>query len=377
VSLFGPPVAAWRALALALGLTPYQPTATYGFGASFRQVKRALGVRADGMSFRHYLYGVRNGVEIVVHTFDVGSGSSSTTYTGVLARVDPPLFLGLGLRAKGFLERAFGTPRVVLGDPVADQRLYVDAVEPQRAAQLFWSHDPHGRDLLKRAGSLLPWYFHASDSAVLLAEAGTIVDPARVGPWADAATSFASALAARRAALPPTPAEQALRGSWQRFADDSGLAFDPPRMKLDGTLGGARTEIALETAGTSSFTAVTAHFPRALDVAFAALRTSTPGFLQGLFSQDIRIGHAVFDDAYRVSGYPEDAVRAILRRPGVADVLAAIAQRTGEAQMNHASLYFRLPGAVAHAESLAAIAATVRGLSETLFGAATGAGPYR
>ncbi|HEY1956758.1 MAG TPA: hypothetical protein VGH28_14160 [Polyangiaceae bacterium] len=375
--LFGPPVSAWRFLAAALDLTPYQPTATYAYGASFRQVKRALGVRADASSFQHYLYGTRNGVEIIVHTFDVGSGSTSTTYTGVLARVDPPLFLGLGLRAKGFFERVFGTARIRLGDAAVDDALYVDAHDPGRVASLLSLADERGREIVTRATRLLPWYFHASDSSVLVAETGTIVDPARVARWADQATSFAKALAARRASLPITPAEEAFQAVWRNFGDERGLAFDAPRLKLDGLLGGARTEIALETAGQSSFTAVTAHFPRTLDVAFSALRTATPGFLQGIFSQDVRIGHAAFDDAYRVSGYPEAAVAAILQAPGIADTLATIAAHTGEAMMNHQGLYFRLPGALATPDALAALADTVRHVSATVFGAARNVGPYR
>ena len=374
---FGAPVSAWRALAANLALTPYQPTARFEFGASFRQVKRALGVRADASSFQHYLYGTRNGVEIVVHTFDVGSGSSATTYTGVLARVDPPLFLGLGLRARGFFERVFGTPRVTLGDRHVDDALYLDANDPTRAAEMFSLGDPAGQHLVRRAMGLLPWYLHVSDSAVLVAEAGTIVDPARVVRWADQATAFATELAARRANLSPTRSEDAFRAVWQRFGEARHLAFDAARVKLDGNLGGARTEIALETAGQYAYTTVTAHFPRALDVAFSALRTNVPGFLQGIFGQDVRIGHAAFDDAYRVSGYPEAAVAAVLQAPGVADALAAIASRTGEAMMNHQALYFRLPGALDTPEALGAVADTVRSVSETFFGAARDLGPYR
>ncbi len=124
-------------------------------------------------------------------------------------------------------------------------------------------------------------------------------------------------------------------------------------MKLDGVSSGTRIEIAIETAGKAVHTAVTAHFPQSVDVGFTALRTSLPGFLQGLFGQDIRIGHRVFDDLFKVSGYPETSVRELLQRPGLADTLANIALRTDDVQMNHALLYFRLPGAMTTSRMLA------------------------
>ncbi len=377
MSLFGRDVAEWRALADALSLTPYRPTATYDFGATFRQVKRALGVPSDGSSFSHPLYGTHRGVEIIVHTFDVGSGSSATTYTGVLARIDPPLLLGFGLREKGFFENAFGTPRVTFGDYTLDKKLYVDGFEPERVYHLLAPNDAGGRDLLARAMGLLPYYLHVSDSAVLVAQAGTITDRARIWTFAEQATALASAFAARRRALPLSAAEHALHGEWGRYAESHGLAYDPERTRLEGLASGTRVEIAIETAGQLAFTVVSALFPQQVDVAFSLFKTSVPSFLQGIFSQDIVVGHRAFDDAYKVSGVPVDRVQELFRRPGLAETLARLAQAAAEVQMNHAQLYARLRGAIHRSDQLAATIDTVRFVSEALFGAARALGPYR
>src|SRR5207244_11305194 len=104
-----------------LGLLPYAPSAGFALGASFRQLKRRLGVPApETPSFQHWLYGQRRGLEVLVLSYETGGGSSTTTWTGAIARVDPPLFLGLSVNGHGVFDGIFGTPDIKVGHPYAD-----------------------------------------------------------------------------------------------------------------------------------------------------------------------------------------------------------------------------------------------------------------
>jgi hypothetical protein len=371
--------AKWAALAHALDLNPYAPSATYSYGASFRQMKRTLGVpAAPPPSFQHHLYGVRHGVEIMVLTYDVGSGSSQTTYTAVLARIDPPLFLGLALRPRSGLERLFGSVDFPLGDADADQALHVRAFDT-RPALLLSPADPQGRALLQHlvAQARSDWLPAIADSVVTLERAGTYTDPREIAQVADWAIALARGLAGRRRAVPHQPHEAKMNDEWHRFADGAGFGFDPERMKLQGKAGDSAAEIALETDGQHVRTSVSMTFPRAVGVAMFVQRTTLPGFLQGLFSQDIRVGDPAFDQMYKVTGQPVEAVRDALARPALLAVLKQLGGVTTSVQMNHRELYFRVDGCLATQAHLAETVALGRTATAALFGEVSALGPYR
>jgi hypothetical protein len=377
MALFTSPAQAWVGLAQSLGLTAYQPTASYSYGTSFRQMKRVLGMPARGASdFRHWLYGTRNGLEVIVLTFDVGSGSSSMTYTGVIARIDPPLFLGLGVRKHGFLDR-FGSTDLKVGEPAVDDALHITSFDPRQAVTLMSPHDRDGRDLLAETIALRNFDPKVTDSLVMLAREGTISDPAHIAGMLESATSLARHFATRRQAMPLTQRELGVQGEWRTFAERERFRFDAPRMKLEGVVSGAVTEIGLETEGQVVRTSVTVRFPRAVDVAFAVRRAGLPGFLQGVFSQDITIGDAAFDDMFIVTGYPEAAVRAALAKPEIIALLVGLGTKSTETLMNHAGLYFSLPGAICTTGDLHDLADAGRTASDALFGGVKSLGPYR
>ena len=142
----------------------------------------------------------------------------------------------------------------------------------------------------------------------------------------------------------PSPAERAQQKEWQAFADANRWKFDAARMKLEGERAGTAMEVALETDGQEIHTAVTARFPGEVHVAFTARPTRTPGFLQGIFGQDIKVGDPEFDLLYNVTGVPADAVRAALARPRLLAVLKELGNRTMDVQLNHRQLFFRHPG---------------------------------
>jgi hypothetical protein len=362
-----------------LGLTAFAPSASFSLGTSFKQLKRTLGVPAPPFdpSFQQWLYGVRRGLEVLVVNYETGSGSSSTTWTGAIARVDPPLFLGLGVSGHPWLE-LFGSPDIRVGHPYADDKLRIEGFDPARITELLAPHVPQGHEILARMvaaenGTSLG----VSDSVVAISKSEVITDPGAILAMLDPAIDLAALLAARRAYLSPSPGELAQRAEWQRFAEVNRFAFDPLRMKLEGERGGSRMEVALETEGQHVRTAVTVRFPRPVGVAFTVRRTNTPSFLQGLFSQDIRVGEERFDELYKVTGYPEPAVRAALARPNLLALLVGIGQATPEVQLNHAELFFRFIGASPRAVDLEPLVELGHTTTRELFGEVRGIDPYR
>lgn len=372
------PAYAWATLAKTLGLTAYVPTASYAYGTSFRQMKRALGLPAHGPpSFQHSLYGTRNGIEVIVLTYDVGSGSSSRTYTGFIARIDPPLFLGLGVRPHGFFENIFGAADLNVGDKEADAKLNITSFDPEQTLALLSPNDAAGRDLLNGTIQLASLTPRITDSLVMLSEEGTISHPKEVGRLLDAACSLASRYAARRQTMPLTRKERALHRDWRAFAERERFQFDAPRMKLEGSIAGSAMEIGLETEGEVVRTSVSVRFPRAVDVVFAVLRSKLPGFLQGIFSQDIKVGDPSFDDMFSVTGYPEAAIREVLGKPELTALLVHLGHTSQEILLNEHQLYFSRPNAVVTGDELYALAEAGRTATEALFGGVKNLGPYR
>ncbi len=379
MSWFGPDPEAWRALAVSFALAPYAPVAGYSHGCSFRQLKRSLGRPAPlAPSFQHWLYGTRRGVEVIVLVYEVGSGSSTTTYTGVLARVDPPLFFGLGITAHGFFDGVFGRSDLRVGHPFADEKLKIDGADGAGVAAFLSPGDPAGHQLLaSMVGIMEHGELCVSDSLVAVSRTGTITDPRQIGWMMDAAVGLATALAARRATFPYSRGQLAQQAEWQRFADGARFELRPAHMMLRGERAGAAIEIALETELQQVRTAITVRFPHEVGVAFTAIRTRTPAFLQGIFSQDIKIGDPDFDALYLVTGHPEAAVRDALGRPALVALLTHLGQCSTEVIINPLQLFVRLDGAAADARELERYVEMGRTATETFFGQVKDLGPYR
>ena len=368
----------WMALGRHLGLTPYHPTAGFTFGASFRQLKRSLGAPAYAPpQWKYWLCGQRRNLEVIVLLYTTGSGSHTTHWTGAVARIDPPLFLGLDVKRQGWLQ-LIPVPDVILGHPLADQAFLFSGFDPARIRQLFSPSDPQGMELLNRmcalpkAHSLL-----ISDSVVAISVTGTVTDPSAVLGMLDPAIDLADMLARRRRQMADSAGELAQQGQWRSFADLHGWSFDSYRMKLAGARDRIPMELALETDRSRVFVAATTRFPQPVAVAFSAIPTCLPNFMQGIFSQDIEIGDPAFDAAYKVTGHPVEAVQAALARPGLLGVLKHLAARTPEVHLSHQHLFFRLPGAcplMSDVELVVQLGSTV---GRELFGQMQGMGPYR
>ncbi len=377
MSFLGAGVEEWGALASALELIPFEPTASYSHGTSFRQLKRALGGRASGApKYSHWLYGRREETEVLVLTYEIGSGSSRTMHTGVIARIDPPLLLGLGVRGRNFMD-GLGPGGALLGDPSVDKRLYLSGFDHSRVTALLSLHEADSRALVSAILAIDPLEVHVTDSLVLISEQGTNTDPHLVGPLIDRAMRLANGFASRRRTLAATPQELAMHGEWQRFAGAHDFRFDAARMKLEGVVEGSAVEMAIETESRISRTTVTVRFPSSVDVAFTARRTEMPNFLQGLFGQDIKIGDPAFDEMFLVTGQPEEAVREVLGKPELLTMLKEIGVRTTEVQLNHAQLHFSLKSIITAGPQLLWLAHAAQTATTALFARAKTLAPYR
>lgn len=369
----------WGRLATSLGLTPYAVSTGYARGMGFRSLRRSLAVpRPLGApSYNHWLYGTWKGAEVMVLVYVVGSGKNRRTYTAVLARIDPPLFLGATLRTQGFLDDLFAGPDIVLGEPLTDGQLNIQGFDAQRVREFFRWDDAEAQNALAHLRNASKFGLYATDTMVELSDSGVESDPAFIARRLDIAASAAGALAARRMRMPFSRNEELQLAEWQRFADTSGFKLDARRMKLTGVTAGSNIELALETEGKNVYTAVSVRFPMPIPFGFTLRRTNAPSFLQGVFSQDIEIGHPAFDDLFIVSGNPPGHVRHLLTRNPVPDLLVALGRRSTEVQMHHEGLFFRLAGASTSAQEVAGLVEYGRLTSATLFGEVSAAGPYR
>lgn len=367
----------WLLLSRALGFAPHAPVAGYGSLASFRQLKRAMGPPASGADFSHWLYGTHKGREGLITHYSTGSGRNRSHWTAVVARVDPPLFLGVHIAREMLFSDLFGGSDVVLGLPAFDAELRLGALDPGRLRELLVPHDPGGLPLLQALVRTTRDGLQVSDSTAVWQLSGLVTDIARVARALDEASWIAAELSRRRAEMQPTPAERAVQGEWRAFADSANLAFDPLRMKITGELRGARVEVALETNGGRVQTAVTVRWPRSLGVALRVRKAHGLAFLSELFGGDIKTGDALFDDMFHVQGHPELWVRQALASAGLRNTLRSVAAHASEVTMDHEGAFWLWPAPAVRAADLEAHVSTAQRATEAIFGAIQGQGPYR
>jgi len=380
VSLFGIGSSkAWGDLGQALGLRPFTVTTPYRRGSGFRRLVRSLGLpvtwEADSS---HAFHGRYHECEVVLLQYEVESVDASDTRTAVIARVDPPLFLGLTVEKREFLDGVVGGIEVSVGDVEVHRKLHIQGFERELITELFSSRDPICMRVITHLAALSsPMNPYVGDSLVELAKEGVHTNVDEVRGMLDAATDLAIWLAQRRGQLPPSPTQEVQREAWQRYAAEHGYALDRARMKLSGERELTAWEIALEPEQQSVLTAATARFATPAPVAFCATRSSVVGLVQGMFSQDIVVGDAGFDERYQVTGQPEAAVRELLLRPGLLTLLKHLGSVTREVQLNHQGLYFRVPGSCPQPEHVESLVQTVCRANHALVGAVAGLEAYR
>lgn len=370
----------WGTLAGALQLAPFKPSGPFLQSMCFRHMERARGSSAASMepSFAHWLWGQRRGVQVVVLQYETGSGSSTTTWTAAIARIDPPLHLGLEVTAENLFSRVFGAADILVGHGDLDSKLRIHAYDAPRAAMLFSAADEEGRRLSEYTAGLVRTYSsRVADSTVEVSQQGVVTDPEKVAAMLDRAVDLATWLAARRARLPQSPAEQSQVREWQRFANVSGFQADLARVTAHGSRDGVLVELGQEFEGQSIYTALSARFPGAAPAKLYLERTLAPGFIQGIFSQDIKVGDPAFDAAYKVQGEPEDVVRRLLSRPAVLQALNDAARRTREVRVGQHGLFLRVEAQTMQASQLDSLVQWACTVAREVIGAGAVPTPYR
>lgn len=370
----------WWQLGRALGLSPCVAVRPFDMQACYRRLSRsraALGLGALP-SFQHQLCGEHRGTAVTVVQYETGSGSSTTAWTAAIARIDPPLWLGLEVRRESFVDELFGGRDIQLGDPAVDAKLRVSSFAPARTATFLSAADGEVRGALHYMQALTSSHsLNVSDSSVQVTRMGVITDPGEVGRMLEAAVSLATWLSARRARVPPAQGAIVDLAMWERFAASQGFQFDPWRIVARGSGATAGIEIALETEGQRAFVALIVRYPRPAPVAFQAVRTSAPPFLQGLFSQDIQVGNHAFDDVYKVTGADPASVRALLGRPALLSALTDAAWLSKDVQVGQLGMDMRVERGMPSREDLDRLVSMATIVTSELSAGVPTQGPYR
>ena len=369
----------WWMLGHALGLTPYLPSAGFGTQASFRQHRRALGAPVTaGPKWAHWLYGQRGGHEVLVLTYETGSGSHRSTHTAAIVRIDPPLFLGVSIAQDGFFSELFSGVDVQLGAPAYDSELRLGAFDAERLRELLLS--PAAGDptpVLQALTRGVRAQMHVTDSTVVFSMSGYVTDAGAVAAKLDLGVWIADALSRRRGAMAPTAAEARHRAEWQAYAEQRNLAFEPERMRLRGEVSGARIEVALETNGARLQTGITVEWPQTLALNLRVRKSTSFSFLANLFGGSVKTGYPDFDAVFDVQGQPAQHVGAIFGSPELRDSLIRLAPHASEVTMNGAGCFWLWPVPVITTAELDAHVGLALRMSTALFGGARSAGPFR
>lgn len=371
----------WRQLAVALGFAPFQPIELYAEAMCFRRMQRVRGQRADAAAsnYSQWLWGHWRGAEVVVIQYETGSGSNSVTWTSAIARIAPPLWLGLEVSSENVLSRLFGGTDVSLGHTAYDNAFKINAIDRERAVMLLSPADADGMNMLNRMLGVFQAYVgRVTDSYVEVKRSGVHTDPAYVAAMLDSAVELAGWLRFRRNALPSSQWEQAQHFEWQRFADANRFAFDSAYMAVSGMRDSVQIDISVEMEGQRPHTVVNVRFPRSGPYDVFVSRTNVPGFLQGILSQDIQVGDAFFDESFKVQGRDETGIRQWLARPTLLRALGDAVRFANDLRIDRHGLFMRFPSAVPTAANLEWYVGWSCVVSRELVGAsAAEQGPYR
>ena len=282
----------------------------------------ALGLRAEG---RRGLVGERDGVPVRVRHATEGSGDNRRSYTYVEAELDPPLRLGLNLRAQRWLgarfSELFGSD-VKLGDPRLDEAFHINAVEQEELPRFLAF--PEFRETLMQAWASNS-RFWITDDVVHVSFSGHTYAPERLeSPLAWVVAMAKNAREARRR-MGPTAREQAVIASWGGLAGSLGWTFDTERLSLDGSRGRLRFHVVplLQRKGWS--TRFRIDFPRPLGASLSLTREGSLTPVARWFGmQDIEVGDPRFDSTFVVKGEDKNAVRHLLGDAAIRDGLVTL-----------------------------------------------------
>jgi hypothetical protein len=280
----------WTETAAALGLGTFLPIGAFDLRATFKTSKRALGTASPRPSVWAWMFGKRGKGEVLVAT--QVREPDAQMMTSAVARIDPPLFLGI---------EAWRQPHGTF-----EGRAWA----PDRMAQLF-ARAPTALTALANVPGAVTAVI--TDSTVILNFPRIATDARELGYALDTAVNAAASLAEARRGLPKSEGERTQEATWQAFASENSLSFDPDRLELSGVVAAAKVRIALEGEPFCAMTTVNAEFPGRLNLGLHITRQRMPGFVGQLMGiMDLLTGDPYFDEAFIVRGNPANAVQQML-----------------------------------------------------------------
>jgi hypothetical protein len=344
---------AWIRCAVELGLELHRPAVPCPPRSSFKRLKRAMGapIAMLGAAYTDWMYGVRRGAEVLVRVMRTSRGAE----TVAMARIDPPLFLGMSVLQRIDVDAMLGVKGHGVGYAPIDIAFRVESHDIARTSMLLRPRRLDGRDLAQQLVPLAPRLF-VCDTHVELVRPGIVHEIQDLTDDLDAAADVALRLGRRRIELGASPREHAQAASWQSFAASHALVFDPARMDTHGVLGDCALRICLDSERGSIDTLVSMGFDMSLGVALRVGRQLGGGFI--------------------VTGQPERAVQDVLWRS--ARSLVDLARRSRDVEITNHELFVRVPGSTPTEGHLDRLVGGISALASQLRnGQSMHAGPYR
>lgn len=346
--------ARWAETAAALGLRVFLPVGAYDTRVTFKALKRMLGTAAPRPSLWSWMYGKpAKGEALVCAQSRETDGQIVTT---AVARIDPPLFLGLDLW------------RMPTG--AFDGRSWM----PDRTAQLLARAPTPLAALAGIAGAIA-----ITDSTVSIHVPRVVADAAELGWMLDTAAGAAAALVDARRALAKTEGERAQEAAWQAFASEEGLAFDVERLEIAGTMAAGRIRIALEGEPLAAVTTVNVDFPGRLGLGLSITKQRGPSFLNSLMGVvDLPTGDPFFDEAFVVRGAPAVTVQQMLWNPELRRTIDELGRGARDFELGDGRLFAQYPTPMSTHAELRGLRDRIAFVMGTLFPGVTAVqGPYR
>lgn len=275
------------------------------------------------------LGGQRGGVPVEISHSASGGSRAQIHWTNAEARIEPPLRLGLELRARSSNAPATLKDMVgedlEIGDPALDGPFQISVVERADVPRLLAV--PELRAVLLRAAGSFDRVW-ITDERAYASMRGFSYDPANLAVMLDWVVSLAVSARAARRRMGRTARDEAIFQKWGPLAGARGYALDAESLVLSGTASGVPFTVAPVVEDTGWATRFRARLPRPLGV---DLRLSKQDAFDGVAAflgmQDIEIGDPSFDDAFVVRGRDEAAVRWVLADPtlraGLVELLGA------------------------------------------------------
>jgi hypothetical protein len=372
----------WTACARALGLELRETGAFFHLCDNFGFMIRALGPRVEhGQSgtVDHWIHGTWAGRPVLVTTYRASLKNMMAPRTAVLAAIDPPLLVGLQMRASYKHKLMSESPGIkhALPHPELEALYNATAFPSARIHDLFASQSGRWQtalQLVQLAG--VSREVRVSDNIVRATIAGP-PEPSVVHSVLDMVTAAASLLGAKRERVPRVPGELP-DAAWGALATREGLAFDASRMKVSGVFRETLpVELRFHTADGEAYAAIRVSLPRALGV---GLRVHGRSGGQDMFYEDdwndFELGDRAFDDAFLVHGTNEMGVRALFGRADIRSRALGILGRTLDLNLVDTHLATGFNVGLDDAAFLEWLLVEMTALARAL-GAGSEVGPYR